>query len=181
MGQVSYRDYAEAVIDYNSSLQRYGFKNAFAVSDDHPLRPTTGPGMTNSDLAVSHSRERQRGNAWAAKTIIEKADHIRLLEEILGATSNERTLAAMDAKRAKDTLLVYPRNRAKNPLTRGKPLSEVLGLPNVEEIQVATINKYLQTYNELFEWAKQNHHMDENFFLELTPKGPDLLRFEIAN
>lgn len=166
--KLSFHGFVKAVLAYDKSLRRYEF-------EERPLpagpvaKVTTTAGMSISDVAAAYSKERQRGNAWAEKTIIEKADHIKLLEEILGSSTDVRGLTAMEAKRVKDTLLAYPRNRSKNPATRGKPLVEVLGLPNVETIQVPTI-KYLQTYSELFEWAKQNHHVTENLFSGLTVK-----------
>ncbi|MEH3092256.1 MAG: site-specific integrase [Agrobacterium cavarae] len=168
--KLSFHSFVKDVLAYDKSLQRYDFSSPSASDTGTGTQPATTAGMSIADVAAAYSKERQRGNAWAAKTVIEKADHIRLLEEILGSDTDVRRLTAMEAKRVKDTLLAYPRNRSKNPLTRGKPLAEVLGVPNVETIQVATINKYLQTYHELFEWAKQNHHTSENFFSGLTVK-----------
>ncbi|MDR6430533.1 site-specific integrase [Brucella pseudogrignonensis] len=167
--KLSYHGFLKAVLAYDKSLGRYKF-------DERPMpiasisTVTSMPGMSIAEVASAYSKERRRGNAWAAKTVIEKADHIKLLEEILGSGTDVRTLTAMDGKRVKDTLLAYPRNRSKSPVTRGKSLADVLALPNVETIQVATINKYLQTYNEMFDWAKQNHHISENFFSGLAVK-----------
>lgn len=149
-----------------SELDRQIYETSKLVAKQ--ARKTDAP--LSLDVAAAYSKERQRGNAWAAKTIIEKAEHIKLLEEILSGDTDVRRITAMEAKRVKDTLLSYPRNRSKNPLTRGRPLADVLNLPNVEIIQVATINKYLQTYHELFEWAKQNHHTTDNFFARLAVK-----------
>lgn len=168
--KLSFHGFVKAVLAYDKSLQRYDFETGLALSTGATAKPATMAGMTIAEVAAAYSKERQRGNAWAEKTIMEKADHIKLLEEILGSSTDVRGLTAMEAKRVKDTLLAYPRNRSKNPATRGKPLVEVLGLPNVETIQVPTINKYLQTYSELFEWAKQNHHVTENLFSGLTVK-----------
>lgn len=168
--KLSFHGFVKAVLAYDKSLQRYDFENVTTSSTGDTIQPPVVAGMTITEVATAYSKERQRGNAWAAKTSTEKADHIKLLEEILGSTTDVRKLTAMEAKRVKDTLLAYPRNRSKNPATRGRPLADVLGLPNVEIIQVATINKYLQTYHELFEWAKQNHHTNENFFSGLTVK-----------
>lgn len=166
--KLSFHGFVKAVLAYDKSLQRYDFENGPTLSIMGTAKPDATAGMTIAEVAAAYSKERQRGNAWAAKTIIEKADHIKLLEEILGSSTDVRALTAMEAKRVKDTLLAYPRNRSKNPATRGKPLAEVLGIANVETIQVPTINKYLQTYSELFEWAKQNHHISENLFSGLT-------------
>ncbi len=168
--KLSFHGFVKAVLAYDRSLQSYDFQSVPSSPAGDMLQSMKTAGMSIGDVATAYSKERQRGNAWAAKTVIEKADHIKLLEEILGADTDVRALTAMDAKRVKDMLLSYPRNRSKNPLTRGKPLADVLNLPGVEIIQVATINKYLQTYHELFEWAKQNHHISENFFSGLTVK-----------
>ncbi|TCA17640.1 site-specific integrase [Rhizobium leguminosarum bv. viciae] len=168
--KLSFHGFLKAVLAYDRSLQRYDFDTGPASSVAEMPQPAKAASMTIADVAAAYSKERQRGNAWAAKTVIEKADHIKLLEEILGGDTDVRTLTAMEAKRVKDTLLAYPRNRSKNPLTRGRPLADVLDLPGIEIIQVATINKYLQTYHELFEWAKQNHHTTENLFSGLTVK-----------
>jgi len=166
--KLSFHGFVKAVLAYGKSLQRYNFKTDPVLSNVGIPKLSSIAGMTIEDVAAAYSKERQRGNAWAAKTIIEKADHIKLLGEILGSSTDVRTLTAIEAKRVKDTLLAYPRNRSKNPVTRGKSLADVLGLPNVETIQVPTINKYLQTYSELFEWAKQNHHITENLFSGLS-------------
>lgn len=164
----SYRDYLKAVLAYDQSLQSYDFEDNVTPLMGEPVKVAKLAGMSIAEVAAAYTKERQVGKAWAAKTTIEKADHIRLLEEILGSDTDVRRLTATEAKQVKDTLLAYPRNRAKNPLTRGKPLATVLGVPNVERIQVPTINKYLQTYSDLFGWAKQNNHMDANLFSGLT-------------
>lgn len=166
--KLSFHEFAKAVLAYNKSLTRYDLRDDPQQMFSGPTQAAQISGMTIAEVATSYSAERQRGKAWAEKTVIEKADHIKLLEEILGGDTDVCKLTAMDAKRVKDTLLVYPRNRSKNPLTRGKPLADVLNMKGVEVIQVATINKYLQTYHELFEWAKQNHHASENFFSGLA-------------
>ena len=168
--KLSFHGYVKAVLAYDKHLRRYDFENDPNSPTGDMAQTAKAAGMTIAEVAAAYSKERQRGNAWAAKTIMEKADHIKLLEEILGSATDVRRLTAMEAKRVKDTLLAYPRNRSKNPVTRGRPLAEVLGLPDVATIQVPTINKYLQTYSELFEWAKQNHHIAENLFSGLTVK-----------
>lgn len=168
--KLSAHEFAKAVLAYDKSLRRYNFEEISASPLGDGSQLVKMAGMTIAEIASAYSKERQRGKAWAAKTIIEKADHIKLLEEILGSDTDVRAVTAMDAKKVKETLLAYPRNRSKNPMTRGKPLGEVLGMSNVEPIKVPTINKYLQTYSELFEWAKQNHHVTQNLFSGLTVK-----------
>lgn len=138
--KVSYRAYAKAVLEYDASLADY----------DLATRPTASPataeslvqsdGMSLSELANSYAQEKKRGRLWVAKTELEKTDHIELLKEIVGAGVDVARLTPKDAKRVKDTLLGYPKNRSKNPVTRGRPLADVLDFPNVDRLEPATIN-----------------------------------------
>jgi len=106
--KLSFHGFVKAVLAYDKSLQRYDFENGPTLSIMGTAKPGATAGMTIAEVAAAYSKERQRGNAWAAKTIIEKADHIKLLEEILGGSTDVRALTAMEAKRVKDTLLAYP-------------------------------------------------------------------------
>ncbi|WP_187829681.1 site-specific integrase [Labrys sp. KNU-23] len=164
----AYRDHAKAVLDYDSSLDSYDF----TLTKEHDVHrlgvvPEVA-GMTIAQLAESYSQEKLLGGNWASKTEMEKADHIALLKEILGKDTDIQSLTAIEAKRVKDTLGKYPKNRSKNKMTRGKELSAVLEMPDVDVISVTTINKYLQSYHDLFEWAKRNGHTKDNLFSGLT-------------
>lgn len=165
--KVSYQSYARAVLDYDASLANYDFA---APSRNDPAGDAHAhpQGMSLKELATSYVAEKKLGRAWVAKTEFEKADHIVLLKEILGSGCDVVALTPKEAKRVKDTLQVYPKNRSKNPLTKNKPLADVLNLPEVDKLEVATINKYLQTYNDLFEWARRNGHIAVNHFSGLT-------------
>lgn len=165
--KTSYRDYAQAVLDYDASLANYDFvpvAKDTTTSAGHP-EPA---GMSLSELASSYMQEKKRGRSWVAKTELEKTDHIDLLKEILGSDRDTVRLTPREARQVKDTLLGYPKNRTKNPLTKGRPLGEVINLPNADRLEVATINKYLQTYNDMFEWARRNSHVAANHFSGLT-------------
>ena len=75
----------------------------------------------------------------------------------------------------KETLAAQPVNRNKDPRTRGKSLAELAAMTGLRTLHLRTINKYLQTYNGLFSWAKQNGYCRENPFAGLS------LRAEKAN
>lgn len=68
----------------------------------------------------------------------------------------------------KDILLHYPRNRNKNPSTRNLSLDELKQCTEIKTINPQTINKYLQTYGTMFEWARRNGYVTENVFSGLT-------------
>lgn len=127
--------------------------------------------MSLADTIKGYTDEKRDGKNWAFKTESEKLGHLELLKEILGAETDVRTLGALDAKKVKDTLRVYPVNREKNEATRGnRPLSEIINLPGVPTLHTTSVNKYLQSYGDLFNWAKQNGHVDQNVFAGLTIK-----------
>ncbi|MET3855393.1 integrase [Rhizobium sp. OAE497] len=105
---------------------------------------------------------------WASKTEMEKADYLALLMEILGADLLAAKVGAMQAKKVKDIIAQYPKNRNKNPVTRGKPLAEVMAMTGIETISLTSVNKCLQSYNDLFEWGRKQGHLPENRFSGLS-------------
>ncbi len=72
------------------------------------------------------------------------------------------------AREVKELLLKYPKNRNKNRLTKGRDLKEVFAMTDIPKLNAQTINKYLQTYGTMFEWAKRNGYVKENVFAGLT-------------
>lgn len=165
--KISYRDFGKAALAYDASLNEYDFAVG-PQSSSKIVAEADSLGMSLNELTISYVQEKKLGRNWVAKTELEKSDHIELLKEILGADIGVATVTAKEVRRVKDTLLAYPKNRSKNPRTRGKSLVDVLTVPNVQKLEVATINKYLQTYNDLFEWAKRNGHTGANHFSGLT-------------
>lgn len=163
----SYRDYIQSIIKYDESLERYDYSDDGANRTE-PDRSPLPSGMTIDQLSQSYEHEKRAGNLWVAKTEQEKSEHIALLKEILGFDTDVSSITSLDAKKVKDTLFKYPKNRSKNPITRGKPLEEAIDLQNIERIKLPTINKYLQTYNDMFQWAKRNGYIEENRFSGLN-------------
>lgn len=167
--RVAWRDFQKAVVEYDGEFDSFDFTRA-----DKPHVADAGSDLTSSltleELISAYTKERKAGKNWGSKTEIEKADHFKLLQEIVGKGQHVSAMSAFNTKAVKDVLLSYPKNRSKNPKTRGRPLQEVLDLADVEKIQVATINKYLQSYNDLFEWAKSNGHIAINLFSGMTVK-----------
>jgi integrase len=166
--KASYSSYCKAVLEHDASLETYAF--GFDAPSVVGKRIATEPvaTLTVAALGVDYETEKKLARQWVAKTELEKADHIKLLKEILGAETDIGSLGPTDAKRVKDALIVYPKNRSKNAATRGKSLDEVLGFEGVETLHPTTINKYLQTYSDMFEWANRNGFVDKNVFSGLT-------------
>ena len=165
--RIAYRDYLKAVLSYDDNFDRMDFSEspqvAASISADQP-----DTSLPLKEMADAFIQEKKRGDNWVAKTEQEKTEHIALLREILGEDTKVTTIGPLDAKRVKDTLQKLPKNRSINPLTRGKPLDAVLEMAGVERLKVRTINKYLQTYDDLFDWGRKQGHVTDNRFSELT-------------
>lgn len=168
--KASYSSYCKAVLDHDAALETYAFGIGTALAPTHGERIAVKPvaTMTVSALGEAYETEKKLARQWVAKTELEKADHIKLLKEILGAETDIGSLGPVAAKRVKDILIAYPKNRSKSAITRGKSLEEVLGLEGVETLHATTINKYLQTYSDMFEWANRNGFVEKNVFSGLT-------------
>jgi integrase len=161
----AHRDYCNALLDYDSALDRYDFATAPSTGlPTNDRRATNTVSISLRALVSRFAAERNLGNAWVPKTQTERADHLALLSEILGEDTDVLTITAADAQRVKDTLMRYPKNRRKNPLTRDLTLSQILQLQDVERLTVRTMNNYLQTYAPMFDWAKRNGFVTENHF-----------------
>lgn len=162
----AYRDYCRAVLEYDRSLDSYSFAPQALAGSELPA-PST-PVATIRKVGDRYMDENMRGDQWAPKTKFEKREHVALLCEIIGPDTDIRTVTAPKAQAVKQTLLAYPRNRNKNPKTRGLSLAEAIAVPGVEKLNLQTINKYLATYSGLFIWAKNNGYVDEAVFSGFT-------------
>lgn len=153
--------YLEAALAYSDAAETFDFKPT------QPMQPAPSnerPAMTLQQLVEAHWKYAKIENRWTSKTEGEKEDHIDLLYERLGKEVAVSGIGREQAHIMRDTLVAYPVNRNKGKLTRGKPLLEVLDMTGIPKLHPLTINKYLQTYSGLFNWAKQNGHTDTNPF-----------------
>jgi integrase len=166
-----YRRFLEDVLAYDAAAADFYLDPPVQHIGPSAQTAPIQKGMSLADTIKGYTDEKRDGKNWAFKTESEKLGHLELLKEILGADTDVRTLGALDAKKVKDTLRVYPVNREKNEATRGnRPLPEILNLPGVPTLHTTSVNKYLQSYGDLFNWAKQNGHVDQNVFAGLTIK-----------
>jgi integrase len=160
----AYRSFCDALLQHQASL------NDFDLEGQGEARPQFSRPSGNSleDVSDRFMAESRLGERWTAKTEGERAQHIKLLFEILGAKTDIQAIRAPEARRTKEILQRYPRNRNKDARTRGLTLAQILDLDDVQTIHIQSINKYLQTYSAFFLWAKNNRYVDENPFQGLS-------------
>ncbi len=162
----AYRDWCSAVLEHDRALDGYTFTPSVAAVSE--ATAVAEPVATLREVGDRYIEENIRGDRWAKKTEFEKGEHIALLYEILGAETDIRAVTAPKAREVKETLLAFPKNRNKNPKTKGLSLAEAIAVPGVEKLNVQTINKYLATYAGLFIWAKNNGYVDDAVFSGFT-------------
>lgn len=159
--QKAVRELADAVLRFDASLERID------LSTPEPSIPTTGQVLVSelrlSGLIERYKLERAR-DPVAERSAREWDEHFALLHEILGSDLLLHELNEKHAQLVKSTLLIYPKNRRKNPATRGLALPEAIAIEGVDKIATPTINKYLQTYISLFTFAKKHHYVSTSFF-----------------
>lgn len=166
MMPAAYRDYARAVLMYNEALNRFNFEKIEVPTKS--LDRSQDAVVKLSLLISLYFDEAEKGGQWAGKTKFEKSDHLELLKEVLNQDTDVRSITLGSARDMKALLLRYPKNRNKNPSTRDLSLNELKQLTDIETINPQTINKYLQTYGTMFEWARRNGYVTENVFSGLT-------------
>lgn len=160
----AYRDYCAAVLDYDRSLDSYEFPSHASACPTLKSITANASQVSIRELSNLYTKDSNLGGQWVKKTGHEKADHISLLTEILGEDTDIVAVSTLDAQKVKKILTRYPKNRRKNPATRGLALADALDCKGVQTINVQTINKYLQTYGTMFGWAKRNSYVSTNVF-----------------
>ncbi len=171
--KLSFRSYIASVLAYDDSLDHFDLGQPIsipAVIAATPMETSRKPGITLDELSDRFLTERALGNNWVPRTKLEKRDHLDLLKEIIGGSTDITGLTSKAVSQVKDTMTRLPKNRHKNSLTKGKPLADALKVEHVERLQVASINKYLQTFGDLFEYAHQHSLIEKNLFSGISIK-----------
>lgn len=158
--------YFEEALRYSSAAEAFEFSPL--VQKPNGRGKIEDPSLTLEQLVAEYWKIARLESRWTDKTEGEKLEHIELLYERMGKEVRANDFGRKQAHIMRDTLLAYPPNRNISPLTRGKPLLEVLGMPDLARLHPRTINKYLQTYSGLFNWAVRNGHCDINPFEGLS-------------
>ncbi|MBZ9884706.1 site-specific integrase [Mesorhizobium sp. CA10] len=160
--------YCQAVLDFDSAFGSYDFETDNQATVPLPSSQKSSDFTSLSQLVTEFWKYARLEERWTPKTEGEKQEHIDLLYEILGKDLDARTIDHPKARKVREVLASYPVNRNKGKLTRGKTLDEILGMTGLTTLHRLTINKYLQTYKGLFNWAKQNGYCAENPFSGLS-------------
>ncbi len=170
--QHGHRDYVKAVLDYDRSFDGFDFDGDVSANLSGSAAPANaGPTTPLKEMAERYLEEGELGNQWGVKTLGERREQFALLQEIVGAETDARSITPATARKVKEVIMRYPKNRNKGARTRGLDLKAALVVEGVDAISVRTMNVYLHAYNALFKWAKRNGYVRDNVFSGMTVKG----------
>ncbi|WP_202325444.1 site-specific integrase [Mesorhizobium sp. 113-3-9] len=160
--------YCQAVLNYDATINAYDFETRDDKASTPSVSPVSPGRISLTQLVSDFWKYAKLEERWIPKTEGEKQEHIDLLYEVLGSGRDVAGIGHAEARMVRDILTRYPVNRNKIRQTKGKTLDELASMPGLRTLHTLTINKYLQTYKALFNWAKQNGYSKENPFSGLS-------------
>jgi len=162
---LAYAQYLRDMLAHNDGLKDYRLSPAQSITVQ-----ATATGITLKQAVDDFIAERQRGNAWTGRTLKDRTAQLALLLELLGETNAIGSVDAIKAAEVKKILQALPKNRNKNPKTRGKTVQEMVKVAGVEKMDTKTVNEYLTVYQSFFGWAERQGHIPKNVFSGLQIK-----------
>jgi len=114
-------------------------------------------------LIDKYCAEKAREKAWVAETTDEFRGIFNRLVEILGDIP-VGTIQRSQARLYKETMMLLPPNMNKQKLYRGKSIKEVTSMRAPKTLGISTLNKNIGVVSSLFEWARRNGYVRENYF-----------------
>lgn len=164
----AYRDYCASVLEYNKRFDGYQFRTAPEIlamrknMANKPNRPL-------SDAIARYTEEKIRLQHWGKKSQQEFASHFDLLKEYLGEDAG-LNLSSETANDVQRMLLRLPKFARTSDTYKGLSIAEIISKDWPDKLGAATINKHLNTYSGLYDWAVKRREVDDNFFKDLKVK-----------
>lgn len=156
---LAYAQYLRDMLAYNDDLKNYRLTPAQTITVQ-----ATAIGISMKQAVDDFIAERQRGEAWTDRTLKDRTAQLALLCELVGDNTALASVDAIKAAEVKKTLQALPKNRNKNPKTRGKTVQEMVAVADVEKMDTRTVNEYLTVYQSFFGWAERQGHVQKNVF-----------------
>jgi hypothetical protein len=119
-----------------------------------------------STLIDQYCAEQEQAGNWQ-KTSMENRAIFRLFLDIVGDIPVS-TIGYPTMRGYKEILLKLPPNLNKDKRYRGKPLAEVLSMPDVEPMSTTTISKHLIRISTITDWAVKHGYLDKNYAEGMT-------------
>lgn len=132
-----------------------------------PLEPPKNTPKQTASILLStaidtYAQEQERAKNWQGKTGPENRAIYRILVEAIG----DVPMSVLDHSYMvafKGVVQRLPANINKNPKYRGKSISEIREMSDVEPMSITTVNKYLTRASSFLKWAMQHGYVTRNF------------------
>lgn len=160
------RDTIKKVLDYNAGFDGY----TLGATTNEPIAalPTASTAKL-IDIYNLYEDEKLKLKHWTPKTAKDSRSQISLLVEFLGQDepmdiTNKRTAEV------KTMLVTIPKQPRNKPKYKRLSIPELMRLKHDEGMSEKNINKYLQTYSGLYDWAVRRGDITNNYFKHLITK-----------
>ncbi len=125
--------------------------------------PAQAAGMLLDELIEKYCTQQKQNGSWSDKTSKENEAIFELLKNFFGDTPVHE-ISHDDTDRFRGVLMKLPPNMNRNPLYRGKSVSQVYNMKPVETLSTSSVNKYMRRISALFHWAEGREHVRKNTF-----------------
>ncbi|HRI75531.1 MAG TPA: site-specific integrase [Alphaproteobacteria bacterium] len=156
----AHAQYCRDVLTYNKGIRSYDLSPVRVLTQ----QPTENSGITLKQAVADFILERQRGEAWTPRTLKDRTAQLALLCEILGDNIDISSVNVHKVDTVIKILHDLPKNRNKNPKTKGLTLNQMLVVTEAEKLDARTVNEYITVYQSLFAWAERRGYIIKNFF-----------------
>jgi len=160
------RGTTKQVLAYNAGLDNYNL----GTTNNEPISalPISSTAKV-IDVYNLYEEEKLKLKHWTSKTAKDYRSQVSLLIEFLGhdapmEITNKKTA---DVKRMLVTIPKQPRSK---PKYKRMSLPELMDMEHDEGMSEKNINKYLQTYSGLYDWAIRQGDITSNYFKPLITK-----------
>lgn len=158
------------VIERESPEEEYDIARALLDAiKDHPdavrdvIKTAKEQLVYLSALIDKYCAEKALEKAWVAETTEDFRGIFNRLVEILGDIP-VNTIGYDQSRFYKNTMMALPPNMNKQQLYRGRSIPEVISMRPTKTISVNTLNRNISVVSSLFNWARRNGYVRENYF-----------------
>lgn len=162
------RSTMEQVLEYNKGYDSYVLGTPAQVP--HSSQSQTICSTTKlTDVYERYEKENLRLGHWTDKTARGYRSQVSLLLEYLGKDA-PMELTNKDAAKVRAMLIAIPMQARNKPQYKKLSIPELMELEHNDGMSERNINKYLQTYSSLYEWAIRQGEISNNHLKHLITK-----------
>lgn len=118
--------------------------------------------LSLSELIQKYMEERDRVSGWRKKTREETLTKLLLFQKVVGDLTISQ-LTHQQIREYKEIIQKLPANINKIKRYRGKTVTQIIEMKNVEPMQLRTLGKNLEKVKSFLKWSRDQRFIDEDF------------------